>query len=212
MKKTLSMLALIGLLASCEKYPDMSKLDNDFIVLTNYDKAVDFGAFTSYYLPDSVLVIGKDKKASTLAVGDNEAIIQAFQKNMDNRGYTRTTDKEDADVGLQISYIEDVSYFHDYDNSYWWWGYPGYWEPGYWGHWGGWYYPYPVYYSYTIGSLLTEMVILKAPDTQATEENLPIGWTAYMTGLLYNSNKLNTKLAVRSVDQAFEQSLYLQKQ
>lgn len=42
-------------LASCEKDPDMDKLDNNYLVYTNYDKKADFKTFETYYLPDSIL-------------------------------------------------------------------------------------------------------------------------------------------------------------
>ena len=40
---------------ACEKDPDLSKLDNEYLVFTNYDKQADFASFTTYYLPDSVM-------------------------------------------------------------------------------------------------------------------------------------------------------------
>ena len=36
-------------LASCEKDPDMDKLDNNYLVYTNYDKKADFKTFETYY-------------------------------------------------------------------------------------------------------------------------------------------------------------------
>ena len=39
-------------LASCEKDPDMDKLDNNYLVYTNYDKKADFKTFETYYLPE----------------------------------------------------------------------------------------------------------------------------------------------------------------
>lgn len=50
-------------LASCEKDPDMDKLDNNYLVYTNYDKKADFKTFETYYLPDSILVIGDKENA-----------------------------------------------------------------------------------------------------------------------------------------------------
>lgn len=38
MKKIFPFFLLVLLLASCQKDPDMSKLDNDFLVFTNHDK------------------------------------------------------------------------------------------------------------------------------------------------------------------------------
>ena len=116
--------------------------------------------------------------------------------------------KDFADVGIQVSYIESTYYFTNYSSPYWWWDYPGYWYPGYWGgYWNSWYYPYTVSYNYTTGSLLIEMIKL---DTQS--KKIPIIWNAYMSGLLYSSNRINLQLAVDAVDQAFEQSSYLNKQ
>ena len=40
-------------IASCEKDPDMDKLDNDYLVYTNYDEGTDFGKFNTYYVIDS---------------------------------------------------------------------------------------------------------------------------------------------------------------
>ena len=55
MKKIFPFFLLVLLLASCQKDPDMSKLDNDFLVFTNHDKDAKFESFTTFYIPDSVL-------------------------------------------------------------------------------------------------------------------------------------------------------------
>jgi hypothetical protein len=113
--------------------------------------------------------------------------------------------------------VKNVNYFTNYhDNPYWWWGYPGYnWWYGYWGNWtgawNGWYYPYPVVYSYSVGSLLVELVNLKAPLPKSADAKLPVLWTAYMTGLLSGSDKVNIELSTRAIEQAFVQSPYLKK-
>ena len=64
MKKIFPFFLLVLLLASCQKDPDMSKLDNDFMVFTNHDKDAKFESFTTFYIPDSVLVI--DRKSTRL--------------------------------------------------------------------------------------------------------------------------------------------------
>ena len=66
MKKIIPFFLLILLLASCQKDPDMSKLDNDFVVYTNHDSKTDFKSFTTFYIPDSVLVIGNSEKPQQL--------------------------------------------------------------------------------------------------------------------------------------------------
>lgn len=217
MKKIIPFFLLILLLASCQKDPDLSKLDDDFVVFTNHDKSANFTSFTKFYVPDSVLVIGKSDKAEYWTATEANQIITTLVNGLENRGYTRTMVKDSADIGLQASYIENVNYFANYheDNPYWWWGYPGYWNPGYWGpswgsSWHDWYYPYPVIYSYSVGSLLVEMVDLMEP-TPTADNKLPIVWTAYMSGLLSGSEKVDILLATRALEQAFVQSPYIKK-
>ena len=117
------------------------------------------------------------------------------------------TIKSEADVGLQISYVQSVAYFVDYRNPYWWNEYPGYWLPGYWGDWGYWYYPYPVVYSYSVGSLLTEMVDLST--SPSADRKLTVVWNSFLSGLLSGSDAFNMELTVRAINQSFVQSPYL---
>ena len=214
MKKMISVLSVLFVLflsTSCQKDPDMSKLDDNFMVYTDYDKKENFSEFSTYYIPDSILLISDSKEAKYWKDDNALNIIDTYVKNMDERGYTRVEEKEDADLGIQVSYVEDSYYFTGYSNPYWWWDYPGYWYPGYWGgYWGGgWYYPYSVVYSYNVGSMLAELVNLSAPTGQ--KEKLPVLWSAYMTGLLSGSNRFNTQLAITAVNQAYVQSPYLKK-
>ena len=216
MKKIFPFFLLVLLLASCQKDPDMSKLDNDFLVFTNHDKDAKFESFTTFYIPDSVLVIGTSEKPQFWTANEADDIITTLVNNMESRGFKRTLDKDNADLGLQVSYVQSTQYFADYNDGYnspyWWWNYPGYWSPGYWGPgWGNWYYPYPVVYSYSVGSLLTELVDLDAPAASKADAKLPVLWTAYMSGLLSGSDKFDTQLAVRAIEQAFVQSPYVKK-
>ena len=208
MKKLIPILIAVFAFVSCEKDPDMSKLDNDYLVFTSYDKAADFSSFKNYYLPDSVMVIGNKEKPEYWKGEQAQPILDAYVENMTSRGYTRVDEKEDAQLGLQVSYIASTYYFTNYHtNPYWWWGYPGYWGSGYWGNWGGgWYYPYAINYSYSTNSFISEIVNLNAPE--GPKEKIPVLWTSYMTGLVYSSS-MNKALAVKGVNQAFAQSPYL---
>ncbi|MCD7976062.1 MAG: DUF4136 domain-containing protein [Tannerellaceae bacterium] len=214
MKKYFLLYSLILLaVVSCQKDPDTSKLDDDFPVSTSYDKSAVFSNYSTFYIPDSVLVLDGNERASYLTEENGGSIIAAFVKNMENRGYTQIADRDSADLGLQVSYVQDVNYIGSggYYDDYWWWDYPGYWGPGYWGNWGGWYYPYSVYYSYSVGSLLAEMVDLDTVTPVNESSKLPVIWTAYMSGLLSGSSNINKQLAVNAVDQAFAQSPYIRK-
>lgn len=207
MKKLIYLAIAFFALTSCREDPDLGDLSSDFLVFTSYDKDADFNAFATYYMPDSVMVVG-DTKDPEYWTGEKAAdILEAYQTQMTACGYTRTTDKDMADIGLQISYMQSISYFTDYSGSYWWGNYPGYWNPGYWGDWNDWYYPYPIVYSYSVGSLLTEMVDLKTPP--ASDKKLTVVWNSFMSGLLSGSSSFNMKLTVRAINQSFLQSPYL---
>ena len=50
MKKILLMVCMVGLfVTSCEKDPDMSRLDADLVVYTDHDGNTDFGRFKTYF-------------------------------------------------------------------------------------------------------------------------------------------------------------------
>lgn len=204
---------LIGGLSSCQKDHELDKLDADYRVVTDYDPDANFASFQSYYLPDSVLFVGTNDRAEYLDSLQAKPILDAYHRNMKKRGYLRAACKEEADLGLQVTYIADTYHFVGYTASpYWWWGYADYWSPFYWGNWGNWgywYYPHPVSFTVSTGALLTEMVNLKAP--QGLYERLPVVWQSYLTGLLHGSNAVNVLLAARGVEQSFEQSPYIIK-
>ena len=208
MKKLIPILLAVFALASCEKDPDMGKLDDNYLVYTNYDKKADFKVPT-FYLADQILVINDSKEPEYLEGEGAEQILAAYTENMEAKGYQPAADKESADLGIQVSYIASTYYFTGYTQPEWWWGYPGYWGPSYWGNWGGWYYPYAVNYAYSTGSFITELLNLDAP--QGEKEKLPVLWTSYMSGLLSGSTSFNTKMAVEGVNQAFTQSAYLNR-
>ena len=214
MKKIFSLLLIGAAVFSCQKDPDTDKLDADFVVLTNHDTSFDFAKTKTYFVPDSVLVIGRNQDKADYWINENaDQILDTFKENLSKRGFVQVTDKTEADLGLQVSFVEDTSYFVNSNNGYgnpWWGSYPGYWSPGYWGgYWGGgYYYPYPILYSYNVGTLLGELVNLAEPATKDETTKLPVVWNAYMAGLLYNA-KFNTAASIQSINQAFQQSPYL---
>lgn len=212
MKKFIPLLAAVFavVLAACEKDAGTDRLDGDYMVYTNYDKQADFKSFTTYYLPDSILIIGDKEKAEYWKDENAREILNAYAANLNSRGYVRTTDRARANLGLQVSHIRSTYYFTDYGRPEWWWNYPGYWDAPYWGDWGGWHYPYAVSYSYTTGSFITELLNLEA--AQGENQQLPVLWTHYMSGWQSGSTAVNIARAVQGVNQAFAQSAYLTNQ
>ena len=180
---------VVAAFCSCQKEPSTSDLHRDYLVYTAHDTGTDFAAIDTYYIPDSILIIGNSDKTEYWKDADAMAIIGTVVGKLDDAGYTRTEDKDAASVGIQLSYVRKVTYFVGYDYPYWWWYYPYYWAPGYWGDWVGWHYPYSVYYGYTAGSLLMEMLDLQAD--QESGKKLPIVWDSFIGGLLTSDADLN---------------------
>ena len=180
-----SLLVLLAVaVVSCQKEPSTSGLHEDYLVYTDYDQQADFSDVETFYLPDSILVIGNADKTEYWKDADAQEIIGTVADLMESRNFVRTDDKETAQTGLQISYVERVTYFVGYD------------------------YPYQVYYGYTAGSMLIEMVDLTA-DRQSNRK-LPVIWDSFIGGLLTSSHKVNMQRTLDAVNQAFMQSPYLE--
>lgn len=207
MKKILFISAIALLAFACQKEPYSQDVDGEYLVYTSPAKDVTFSDFRTFDIADSVLVIGQTKKPYYSKSNNALALIQAYRTNMENLGYIYLPSNPDAQLGIQVTYAEDTQKFVQYyDDPYWWLDYPGYWPAGYWGNWTGWYYPYPVVYTYTTNALITDMV-----DLTAGEQNgkLKIVWSCYIGGPASASINYDVKRMINAVDQAFEQSPYL---
>lgn len=204
MKKILPFLLLVLLMASCQKDPDMGDLSDNYVVHTNYSKGAAFSSYSTFCIPDSIVGID-GQNVSAITTTQAQQLITTFTNEMIARGYTQVFDTDSADLGVQLAYVVNTNYFAGNNNPYWW-DYPAYnnWWNGYWGgSWNGWYYPYQIVYSYDTGSLLANVLDLNA--SRANNKGDVI-WTAYMTGLLYGSNEINTTLATSAIVQAFKQT------
>jgi hypothetical protein len=194
-------LVLTALLAvSCEKDPDWDELDSDYTVYTDYDSDTRFGEFSTYYLPEYILLPGSSLSSREWEGESADIILDEIAYGMDSRGYVQTHDKDNADIGLQVTYLEQ-SYVISY---YGWWDY-GFWGP----YWSGWYYPYPMIYSYDTGTLIIEMVDLTESGDRDNRHSLPVVWYAAAEGLQYGNSRINMQLTLRAIEQAFAQSPYL---
>lgn len=213
MKKSLLIFAVAGsllTLAACQKEPSTSDLQNDYLVYTDHDAATEFSKFNTVFVPDSILLLGNTKERVYWKDEDAREIIDAVVRNFEQCGYTRSNDRETADLGVQMSYVENVNYFIG-GGPYWWWDYPYYWSPGFWGDWNGWYYPYSVVYQYASGSMLTELISLKESIVEGDKKKLKIVWDSYICGLISSSKRLNQQRTLEALDQSFAQSPYLKK-
>ena len=210
MKKVLFYSALALLAIACQKEPYSQDSDGEYLVYTAPAKDVDFSEFLTFDIADSVLVIGDGQK-SYYSQSDNAlALIQAYRTNMEKLGYIYLPSNPDAQLGIQVTYAEDTERFVQYyDDPYWWLDYPGYWPSNYWGNWTGWYYPYPVSYTYTTNALITDIVDLTPVTAADGSKPLTIVWSAYIGGPASASISNDVKRMQQSIDQAFAQSQYL---
>lgn len=199
----LSFFAGLFLFTSCEKDPDTNKLDNDYLVLTNYDSNTNFSSFETFYVIDSILIIDDATKPTYWKNENSQRIIEAFNDNFVSRGYVEAEKGDAADMVLQLSYINTTYYFSGSTAGPWWYNYPGYWN---WGGY-GWYYPFNFYYSYSTGAIIGELVDKK---NVRSDKKLSIVWNTFISGLL-NGNNLSYSRTMKAISQAFNQSPYLKK-
>lgn len=207
MKRILFFSTLALMAIACHKEPYPQDGDSEYLVYTQPAKDVNFADFQTFDIADSLLVIGQSEKPQYSHSNNALALIQAYRTNMEKAGYIYTPSNPDADLGIQLTYIIKTERYIQYYNNdpYWWLDYPGYWPSGYWGNWYGWYYPYPVTYTYTTNAFIAEMVDLNSEQGKA----LKIVWSAYIGGPAGYSVQDDINRMKDSVDQAFAQSPYL---
>jgi hypothetical protein len=207
MKRILIFSTLALMAAACQIEPYSQDNDGEYLVYTSPSKDVNFAAYQTFDIVDSVLVIGQKPKPFYSQSDNALALIQAFRVNMEKLGYIYTPSHPDTQLGIQLTFVEQTErYVQYYDDPYWWLDYPGYWPSGYWGNWSGWYYPYPVTYTYTTNALITDMVDLTSVNP---EGKLEIVWTSYIGGPASYSIQNDVARMKDSINQAFAQSPYL---
>jgi hypothetical protein len=186
--------SIILLLGSC--YPQGPEYYEDLdLVYTNYDDQYDFGSKGTFAIPDKIV-----KVSGNLIEGEdpefvdepfNGQILQQIENNMSELGWTKTDDPANADVVLFPAVWSNTTIYYWYD--YWCWYYPWY---------CGWGWGYPSASSYTTGTLVMTLVAEESNYLEPTRV-----WTAAANGLL--SGAVDITRVNRSIDQAFEQSPYL---
>lgn len=195
-------LLLLLFLFGC--YPQGPEYVEDFdLVITNHDTSFDFNTVGTYALPDDVV-----KLTGNLIDGDDvefvdpvyaSVILDNIRENMNDYGWTEVDKNDDPDVIILPSATSSTYLFWYYDWWYWDWWYPY--------DWWGWYYPYPIYGgSYTTGTVFVQMTY---PSGITAADNIPVIWSAVLNGLLEGSKSQVNDRIESAVNQAFEQSPYL---
>lgn len=194
-KKFVFYLSIIIILGSC--YPQGPEYYEDLdVVFTNFDDQFDFASKGTYSMPDKIVKIEGDlaegEEPEYVKEPQNTQMLQKMEANMSALGWTKIEDPADADLVLFPAVWTNTTVYYWYD--YWCWYYPYY---------CGWGWGYPSVSSYTTGTLVMTLVV----DGEDYIEPSRV-WTAAANGLL--SGAYNTTRVNNAIDQAFEQSPYLQ--
>ena len=194
-KKFVFYLSIIIILGSC--YPQGPEYYEDLdVVFTNFDDQFDFSSKGTYSMPDKIVKIEGDlaegEEPEYVKEPQNTQMLQKMEANMSALGWTKIEDPADADLVLFPAVWTNTTIYYWFD--YWCWYYPYY---------CGWGWGYPSVSSYTTGTLVMTLVA----DGEDYIEPSRV-WTAAANGLL--SGAYNTTRVNNAIDQAFEQSPYLQ--
>ncbi|MCK5087886.1 MAG: DUF4136 domain-containing protein [Melioribacteraceae bacterium] len=203
-------LFLVSVIGFQSCYTDYGLTADDYdIVVTTYNKSVNFQQYKTYALVDSVFHITGDttKPDSEILSRNNDALILSTIKNNMNRlGYTELENPSEdnlPDVALVVAALGtqvDTYYYYGYP---WygygggWWGYPGY----------GWGYPVGGVgtSTYYVGTLFINYFPAAELEGATGPRDVELDWTATINGLLSGTNR---RIEDR-IDQAFDQSPYL---
>lgn len=185
---------------------NLSPADSN-VLITNYDRTVDFSQYKTFSLPDSVLVESNDGYSQSSQPVEQQVVDQVAQE-LTNKGYIRVASGQTADLGVAVTRVNN-QYTGVTANSYG--GYGNYWGSGY----GGYSAYYPSYYQYyqvTDRYWRVELVDLKnqpitTPNTDPTapQNQLHVIYQAEFRGNgIFDASSIN-----KLITDAFAQSTYL---
>lgn len=192
------------LFLSC--YPDYGLGISDYdMVLTGYDRSIDFGKLQTYAMPDTVLHPVPEGKTDDLSRDYDELIISRVAENMAKYGYTRITDPaQTVDVVILLSALKSDWQVYNYYPPGWWGWYP--WYPG--GPWYPWYPGYGTSYEFSTGTLFITMIDPENIDPE--NKAVSTWWGALLNGLAGGDTPSGVRQRIQSgINEAFAISPYL---
>jgi len=196
-------LGVTVLLSSCSKDPLKNLTDDETrIYITNRDSSVNFAAYKTFSISDSVTVV-HDRSGTKERTATDTAYITAVKKYMQQSGYVLVDKSQKPDIGVNVSRVYSttgvISYYDYYDY------YGGYYDPYYWGYGYGYSMPYGyAAYSITEGAISIDMLDLK---NAAGNNKIDFIWT----GLIRGEGIFSAANADAQVKALFDQSTYLKQ-
>lgn len=212
-KPAVVLLGLALALAAC--YPgEVTSISEFDTVTTLFDGGADWGSFQTYAMPDTIIhIVEEDGDTLPISRGYDQDILNLVRQRIEDYGYQIEPDPETnpPDVVFLVTAAASENWVGWISNPCggWWGWWPGWgWYPPGWG--GCWYPPSGGVAKYDTGTLFVDMVDPKSPFEDGEDLVIPVYWTAAMNGLLGGSaasvaSRLNT-----NINQAFDQSSYLQ--
>lgn len=201
-------------LASCYPSDTVTYSDLD-LVGTIYDEDKNFQEFKTYVVPDTIIHIVDtlDENNVDITRKFDQQILNLVNQNMVNYGYTKELDPQNnlPDVVLTVSITAN-------ENIQVWSWYPYYW--GYWPYYKStnyyWGY-YPPYWgggtqvtTYTTGTVIMNMMdFAEHGNTVPENDSINSVWIGTINGLAGASTTNTTSRIDYTINQAFEQSPYL---
>ncbi len=195
-------------LAACGDYtaPDSVVFGN--AVITQHAQAVDWNSYTNYSINPAVTVVDGTGTIMTNCTVDGSNLVPTIKANMDARGYHQV-DWAPLTPGQAHLEIQMTAFIGDQDIYY--------------SDWCSWYYYYYCYPgwtyagSYTFGTLRLDMGDVLHAGGQGGK--LPVVWTnanygvlaSYYNGCAGNGSNVNWGRLQNAIQQAFDQSPYIQR-
>lgn len=223
---TIGLLFALGF-TSCLK-DESVPIENYDTVVTEYDADFNFDSKKYFIMPDSVMIItdseNYEKSKEELAL--DASVLDEIETQMEQAGYvklavadTAESNKMDQAVIVVASRatVTYVDYYYDYYNygsNYWSWYYGfDYYFPGYyWDYYYPWGYPINYAYTYSVGTVIIEMVDPAEPyrvDDNNGEVVYPVRWLAVINGLAEMSYENTEERVTNGIEEAFDLSPYL---
>jgi hypothetical protein len=201
---------LVVIFFGCHPEPDNATLLDELVVSTNVDPEADFSSYSTYAIPTDTIGFISNTSRDTILTASRSSfprpVLNAIRSGLDNRGYTSVSRDENPDLGVNVIVVNDYNVFQQIIYPGGAFGYPGNFYSGYYGYNSWYYYPYVNTYAYNTGVLIIEIVDLK---NRTANNEVKVIWNVYL-GDIYSTINL-TDQSVIAIDQAFNQSPYIQK-
>jgi hypothetical protein len=186
-------------LAGCQPVPSAEELNQNLVVETDYDDAVNFADFSTYTLTLDTLGLISNTTNDTLQLGSfARDVTTRIKANMDARGYTYVEKNQNPDLGFVAFIVNDFSIYQTIR-------YPSY-GGGYYSSYYGYYYPIINTYASNSTILILQLVDL---NTKTAQNQFRLIWRGFIGDL--SSSVDPFQKSVEAVDQAFVQSSIIGK-